>query len=954
MKYIYLGISILFATLGKGQQGTELIKYQLKNGLTVMLNPDPKATTVFGAVIVKAGSKYDPKNATGMAHYLEHMCFKGTETVGSTNYDLEKPILDSIVLFYDSLGLTKDAKKRKEIQTRINAASNRAAKYAIPNELDRMLQSIGSNGVNAFTSDEMVVYLNSFPAFQLNKWLLLYSERFNKPVFRLFQSELEVVYEEKNRLSDNFIFNIITKFNANLYKNHPYGTQPTIGTTEHLKNPSLRKMQEYYDTYFVANNMAILLTGNFDVNEAKKYITEYYEKWPTGTVPTFPKYTEEEFKGQERVKLRSSPVKIGILGYRTVPIANEDNLTIEVISKLLNNSTQSGFLDNLRNDNQVLFANNSIAPLGDFGSMIIVYVPKILGQSLENANKLIQLSLDSIRNYRVDESKLNAAKNSLIFDYYKQMEDQKNRALHLVNSFIHNQSWDSMLEYPKLISKISPENVQFIAKKYFGDNYLNIESRMGFAKKDKINKPDYIPIVIKKDDKSRFATEFEKIKSLGPKTDFVTYGKDYDTIPFGGGQQLYRVNNTINDVFELKIIYKLSSLDVPAINESVQYINMLGPNGVSFKDFKKQLNQLGLNLDFEYDKEQGMIISLSGFENRLDTGINILNNFILNLVDDPSSFKTLLNDVKSENKVIKNDVTSQGLAISSYLRFGTKSEMLNRISYDDLKKLGSDTLLRAFRAVLLYPHTVHYSGSTQTAKLSKYMSNAYFLNTKPSKSPMDLGNLSKKYEKPIAFVFENKKARQSQIYYYAYDGTFDKTNTINRVLFNSYFGGGMSGIVFQEIREFRSLAYASRYIFSDVDKPYEYQMGYIGCQGDKTLETIKVMDSLLNNLVYKPERWNNIKEGKVNEWYSSKPEWRNVTENVAEWKELGYNGQPQEYLLSQISNVSYTSMMSYAKSKLIRQNRSIAILGNAKNIPYEYLNKNYTVVKIKFKDIYKE
>ena len=144
--------------------------YTLRNGMTVILNEDHNESSVFGAIAVKGGGKQDPKDATGIAHYLEHMLFKGTSELGTVDYEVEKVLLDSIEILYDQLGTISNNDQRLSIQKKINKLNVKASEYAIPNEFDRLVESIGGTGVNAFTNDDMIVYISSFPGHQINKW----------------------------------------------------------------------------------------------------------------------------------------------------------------------------------------------------------------------------------------------------------------------------------------------------------------------------------------------------------------------------------------------------------------------------------------------------------------------------------------------------------------------------------------------------------------------------------------------------------------------------------------------------------------------------------------------------------------------------------------------------------------------------------------------------------------
>jgi len=172
--------------------------YVLDNGLTVYLAVNKDAPRIQTRITTKAGSKYDPADATGLAHYLEHLLFKGTSKFGTKDFDKEKPIIDEIISYYEIYRKTSDMDERKSLYHKIDSVSFLASGFAIPNEYDKMLQGIGAIGTNAFTTEEHTTYMTDIPSNQLEKWVIIESERFRQPIMRLFHTELEVVYEEKN------------------------------------------------------------------------------------------------------------------------------------------------------------------------------------------------------------------------------------------------------------------------------------------------------------------------------------------------------------------------------------------------------------------------------------------------------------------------------------------------------------------------------------------------------------------------------------------------------------------------------------------------------------------------------------------------------------------------------------------------------------------------------------
>ena len=263
--------------------------YTLDNGLKVYLTAYADAPRVQTNIAVRAGSKNDPEDATGLAHYLEHMLFKGTDIYGSLDFSAEKPMLEKIESLYEEYRTIDmdDTANRERVWRQIDSVSGEAAKYAIANEYDKMVTGLGAKGTNAYTSNEKTVYINDIPSNQIEKWLKLEAERFRYPVFRLFHTELEAVYEEKNISLDNDGRKMFEALMDNLFPTHQYGQQTTIGTIPHLKNPSLTEIRKYFNKYYVPNNMAICLSGDFDYDETIRLINKYWGSFERKEDPTF-------------------------------------------------------------------------------------------------------------------------------------------------------------------------------------------------------------------------------------------------------------------------------------------------------------------------------------------------------------------------------------------------------------------------------------------------------------------------------------------------------------------------------------------------------------------------------------------------------------------------------------------------------------------------------------------
>ena len=250
--------------------------YTLDNGLKVYLSVNKEQPRIQTMIAVRVGAKNDPAETTGLAHYFEHLMFKGTEKYGTSNYEAEKPVLDQIEAMFELYRKSEDEAERKTLYAKIDSLSQEAAKYAIPNEYDKLVQSIGGDGCNAWTSYDETSYMSVIPSNQIENWAKIESDRFKNAVIRGFHTELETVYEEYNMSLPRDSRKMFDKFLGLMVPNHPYGQHSVLGKQEHLKNPSITNIKNYYKTYYVPNNMAICMSGDFDPDEVIKIIDAYF------------------------------------------------------------------------------------------------------------------------------------------------------------------------------------------------------------------------------------------------------------------------------------------------------------------------------------------------------------------------------------------------------------------------------------------------------------------------------------------------------------------------------------------------------------------------------------------------------------------------------------------------------------------------------------------------------
>lgn len=949
-----LALTILLPWQLSAQYKPNLERYTLENGLTVILNYDPDQTGVFGAVGVKVGSKNDPSDATGMAHYQEHMLFKGTTSLGTLDWEKEKPYIDSIFMMYDELGKTKDEVKRLEIQTKINDYSVKANEYAAPNEFSNLIKSIGGTGLNAFTSPDMTVYHNSFPANQMEKWLELYSHRFIDPVFRGFQSELEVVYEEYNMNADFFVSKLLEEFNKNLFKNHPYGTQTTIGTVEHLKSPSLTKMYEFFKKYYVANNMVLVLSGNFDTKTAKPMIASKFGRLRSAKVEGLAPIAEDPFDGREFVEVKMSPVKIGAMAFRTVPAGHPDELKLQVLNALLNNESSSGLLDKLAVDNELLMAAMEPMPYHDHGATLLIFLPKIIGQKLEEAEKLVLTQLRKVHKGEFEDWQLASAKNNLYMREQQALESKESVALNLITAEMTGVDLESVFSTAQRIKAITKEEVIEAAKKYYGKNYLSFYSKMKLNnKKEKVSKPSYEPVVPNQDVESDYAQEFNKIKAGEALIKFINFEKDIAHKTTLNGNSVYLANNPKNDIFSLRMEFEVGTHENPMLEYAASLMSLAGTKDLEAKSLMDTFNYYNCSFG-AYATETKVIYELTGLEENLEKVLPYINELMHGPKFMESAKKQLVQGARAERLIERTQKDAFADAVWEYARYGEESAYLDRYTFKEIKNMELADLEQAMVSVNEYKCTTHYVGKKNIDEVRMALDLHIEWAPKPKAGQLDYYKKIRTYDKNTIYFASKKSARQSTVNIMTNSQEYNSSMSADISGFNLYFGGDFSGLVLQEIREYRSLAYsAGAYVAKPgyVGQPANF-MGFVATQADKTNEAIDVYMDLLTDMPKKEDRMDMIRQYLVNTAQNNQPGFRYITRTVVYWQNLGYEKDPRRTLLKEYKKMSFEDILSYYENNIKGDTVVMAIMGDKREIDLEALEQYGTVIVMKRKKLF--
>lgn len=951
-KTLLLFIALLGCTTLFAQMGLKTKTYHLDNGLKVVLCENHDQPEIYGAVYVHAGSKNDPTDATGIAHYFEHMMFKGTDRIGTINWEKEKVYLDSISLMYDKLHETSDPAAREAIQHKINELSLASTDYAIPNEVDVILTQMGGKSLNAGTAYDQTMYYNIFPSNQLSKWMDVYVERFRNPVFRLFQSELEAVYEEKNMYGDGPINAFQEYMFKETFGEHPYG-RPIIGYTEHLKNPQPSKMREFYNTYYVANNMTLILVGDFNIEEVQPMIAEKFGTWRSGELPQEPTYTLPEFNGPTIKEVRMTPMKIGALIFPGIKSSDPDLIPLTMACSIFCNG-ETGLADKLTLEGKLMGAMLMPLSLEDHGANLMLIIPKLLGQSHEEAEALVFECLEQLKRGEFSDDLFEATRMGMLMSRIRATESLNQLANLFLEMESSGQTYEEFLAETERIKTITKEEVVAIANKYFGNDYLDVRSKMGFPEKDKVEKPKWKPIEAKNTNmKSDFAKmiEAEQVPEVTPQV--IEFGKDVKITDITDGFKLYSAINTANDIFELKFYFNYGTLDDPDLDRAASYFSMQGTETKPYQEFALELQKMGASID-AYASENNFIVTITGFEKDQEKLLEMCYDKLYHPSNDESQIAIIADGERMNIQTQKDDASTWARAVLNYAWYGEKSPYLNHSSIKEWSKRSGEDLLAEIAEALKYDGYVTYSGNQYPHVMVASIKAHRLLPLKPLKGEEKV-LVEKQYTEPQVFFAPNKKFRQSNIWFYVPGEKLTKQDEALSILFSKYFGTDMYSIVFQEIREFRSLGYTAyaNYDYDYLERKPAYLYGFLGTQGDKTFDGIDAFSGLIKDMPERLEKFNASKEALLKARASNYFGFRSKPNVVHTWIKEGYDHDPRAEFTEIIRKAENKDVASFY-NRMIHDRPVVIMLSGPKSVNKKELGKYGTITKLKYKNIFKE
>lgn len=927
--------------------------YTLSNGLTVILSVNNKEPRVQTYIAIKAGSKTDPASHTGLAHYLEHMLFKGTDKFGSLDWSKEKPLLDMIDNLYEQYNKTTDENKRKEIYRLIDSVSGEAAKYAIANEYDKMMATMGASGTNAWTSFEETVYTEDVPANVLSKYIAVQAERFRNPILRIFHTELEAVYEEKNRGLDNDGRKQFEAMFSGLFKKHNYGLQTTIGTVEHLKNPSLLEIRKYFTNYYVPNNIGIVMVGDFNPDEIIVEIDKAFSYMKPKPIPEYKFEPEDPITSPVKLEVFGPEAENIMMGYRLPGASHKDAKILELVGSILTNGS-AGLLDiNLVLEQKLLGAYAFPYVLQDYSMLILQGMP-VEGQSLDDVRDLILGEINKLKKGDFSEELLESIVNNEKKSLIESFENYASTADDLVSHFTSDIDWADRVNYPKILSSITKKDIIEFANKYLNENnYVIVYKRQGEDKNVvKVDKPNITPVTINREAQSDFAKYVENIPENIIEPQFLDYNKDINKTTVNGVEFL-GIENKDNDLFRLYYRFETGSWSNKYLSLAADYINYIGTKDMSASDFSQKMYHLAASFNISVGTE-ATSISIDGLYENFDETIALVENLLQNAIADQEAleaYKLRLMKSRENSKKNKGQIMR---GMQMYALYGADNPFNNVLTDEELKNLKAEDLIKILKELQSYVHKVIYYGPNKIDKVSNQIAKSHKVPTGGLKPITNNKTYKQLVQNEKTVLFTHYDMVQAEIYWVRNSDKYNAEVVPTVQLFNEYFGGGMGSIVFQTIRESKALAYSTfSYFSTPSNKDYRNSVyAYVGTQSDKFKESVTAMEELLNDLPYSQNAFNSAKTNLLKSISTQRITQESIVFSYLNSLKLGRDYDFRKTVFETIPKLQFDDLKTFHENEFKNKNYTYCILANQERLKEEELKKLGNYKKLSLEEIF--
>ena len=928
--------------------------YTLDNGLKVYISVNKEKPRIQTYIAVRTGSRNDPAETTGLAHYLEHIMFKGTDKVGTSNYEAERPYLKQIEKLYEEYRHMTDPAKRKVWYHKIDSVSQIAAQYNIPNEYDKLMAAIGSQGTNAYTSNDVTCYVENIPSNEIESWAKVQGDRFQNMVIRGFHTELEAVYEEYNMGLTSDGRKLFTALMAKLFPNHPYGTQTTIGRGEHLKNPSITNIMNYYHRYYVPNNIAICMSGDLNPEQTVAIIEKYFGNWKKSETLSAPQYgAQPKFTAPVDTTVVGLEAEMLYLGWRADKGNSLQCDTLDIIGELLSNGSAGLYDLNLNRTMKVQSAGAGFSELTDYSMFIAMGIPK-KGQTLKEVRDLLLAEIEKLKKGDFSDDLLPSVINNYKRSYYTSLDNNKFRAKAFVDAFINNVDWKQEVDRLNRISKMTKAEIVSFANRFFDNGYAAVYKVQGTDTTiQKVDKPKITPIPTNNDKHSAFLQEIVNHQVEPIKPVFVDFKKDLTKSTTKKGWPILYKQNTQDDLFTfyLEIPFGKESDLLPGYAK--MYIDYLGTDKMTNAQIKQELYKLACDYDIGQTDDE-TYFKLTGLNENLPKALALINDVIDNAKVDKEAYAAAVDLLIKSQKDTKADQKSNFRALQDYGMYGAYNSTRNILSEEQLKKMDPQKLLNSLKGLKNYKQTVLYYGPSSLKDIDNLLSKTFKTAKKFTPLPKEKRYTLQATPKNEILIAPYDAKNIYMVQFHNENKEWNPNDAAKIAVFNEYFGGGMNAIVFQEMREARALAYSASASYRTPSRlgDKEYFNTYIITQNDKMMDCVAQFNELLNNVPVRQANFDLAKQNLLKSLASARTTKFSILSAYMAAQKMGLDYSLSEKIYKDLPSVTLDDIINFEKTNMANKTFKYLILGDEKELDMKALEKIAPIKRVTTEEIF--
>lgn len=928
--------------------------YTLDNGLKVYLSVNKEKPRIQTYIAVRTGSKNDPAETTGLAHYLEHLMFKGTKQFGTNNPEAEKPLLDEITSRYEEYRLIKDPELRKQKYHEIDSVSQVAAKYFIPNEYDKLMATIGAEGTNAFTSYDVTCYTEDIPSNEIENWAKIQSDRFQNMVIRGFHTELEAVYEEYNIGLSNDMNKCFDALMAKAFPNHPYGTQTVIGTQDHLKNPSIVNIENYFKKWYVPNNVAVCMAGDFDPDKTIALIDKYFGQWKPGNdvrQPVFPK-----------LKALTAPVDTTVVGQQAETVwmawsaekaASLQCDTLDVIGDMLSNGKAGLFDLNLNQTMKVQSAQAGLETLQDYSGFLLIGTPK-QGQELKEVRELMRGEIEKLKRGEFSDDLLPSVINNKKLNYFRSLDNNRNRVSRFLDAFINGIEWEQEVKKLDRMSGITKQQIVAFANRFFTDGFVTVYKVQGIdSLQKKIDKPAITAIPTNRDQVSQFVKDIQNAKVEPIQPQFLDFQKDLTVSKTRRGLPLLYKQNTTDGLFYLTFRYDFGHEDDNRYDVASNYLNYLGTDKLTATQVKQQFYKMACNMRVNVN-DDAINIHLSGLSENMSQALALMEDVLTNAKVDEDAYKQYVELILKDREDAKKDQRTCFDYLYSYAVYGPHNLRRSDMTAEQLRQTSPKVFTDLLKNISGYEHTVLYYGPLSEKQLSDVIGKLHKTGKKLAAAPQGEAfamQMTPQNEIWIA-PYEAKNIYMRMFHNEGRAWNPDKQGVTT--LFNEYYGGGMNGIVFQELREARGLAYNAFALYNRPGRKGETEsfFTHIITQNDKMMDCVRQFHEILDNMPQSEAAFQIAKDAAIKQMASQRTTKFSILNAYINAQRLGLNYDINEKIYRLLPSLQLKDIVDFEQQNMGHKPYRYVILGDEKELDIKALEQIAPVRRLSLEEIF--